>query len=67
MLSQEKIKAYVLSNAARYEGKASTQSVMGQILQDKPELKSDIKKLIKEIQTVINKVNSVSIVFIIQA
>jgi glutamyl-tRNA synthetase len=52
---------YALKNASEYNGKANFQSVLGKILQEKPELKNNIKDLVKEINEVIKKVNSLSL------
>src|SRR3989344_3192147 len=52
---------YALKNAVDYNGRASFNSVLGKILQEKPELKQDINKLSKEINDVIKKVNSMSL------
>ena len=52
---------YTLENALKYNGKANTGAVIGKILQEKPELKSNIQELSKRIQDIVKKVNSMSI------
>ena len=41
---------YTLQNAIRYNGKANPGAIIGKILKEKPELKSKIKEISKEIQ-----------------
>jgi len=48
---------YALKNAADYNGKANFNSVLGKILQEKPELKNNIKEIAVEINKVIKEVN----------
>ncbi len=52
---------YALQNAIKYEGKANSGAVIGKVLADKPELKSDMKSLGKEISEIIKKVNSMKL------
>ena len=52
---------YALKNAVDYDGKANFNPVLGKTLQEKPELKGNIKELAKEINEVIKKVNSLSL------
>ncbi|MBS3175336.1 glutamate--tRNA ligase [Candidatus Woesearchaeota archaeon] len=52
---------YALQNAVKYNGKANPGALIGKILAEKPELKSDIENLKKRIQEVVNKVNSMSL------
>ena len=52
---------YALKNAVDYNGKVNFNSVLGRVLQEKPELKQNIKDLAKEINEVIKKVNSMSL------
>ena len=49
---------YALKNAVDYNGKANFGSVLGKILNEKPELRQNIKNLSKEINEIIKKVNS---------
>ena len=52
---------YALKNATEYNGKANFQAVLGKIIQEKPELKNNIKELAKEINEIIKKVNSLNL------
>ncbi len=52
---------YALKNAVDYNGKVNFNSVLGKVLQEKPDLKQNIKELAKEINEVIKKVNSLSL------
>ena len=52
---------YALKNAVDYNGKANFNSVLGKILQEKPELKQNIKELALEINKVIKEVNSMKL------
>ena len=52
---------YTLKNAVDYNGKANFNSVLGKILQEKPELKNNIKEIAKEINEIIKKVNSMKL------
>src|SRR3989344_5169445 len=52
---------YALKNAADYNGKANFNSVLGKILQEKPELKNNIKEIAVEINKVIKEVNSMKL------
>ena len=52
---------YALKNAVDYNGKANFQAVLGKILSEKPELKQDIKNIVKEINDIIKKVNSMKL------
>ncbi len=49
---------HCLMNAVQHEGKANLQAVLSKILGEKPELKSDIKSVITEIQKILKEVNS---------
>ncbi|MEK6907249.1 MAG: glutamate--tRNA ligase [Nanoarchaeota archaeon] len=52
---------YALKNAFDYNGKANFQAVLGKILNEKPELRQNIKEIAKEINDVIKKVNLMSL------
>ncbi len=52
---------YALHNAFKYNGKANPGALIGKILGEKPELKSNLDSLRKEIQEVVNQVNSMSV------
>ena len=49
---------YALQNAVRYNGKAEVSAVIGKVMQEKPELKKEIKNIAKEISEIVKKANS---------
>jgi len=53
---------YALKNAVSYNGKANTSAVLGKILSEKPELRSKIKELGKEISGIVANVNFMSLI-----
>lgn len=59
--NKDLILKYSLKNALDYGGKANFGSVIGKILNEKPELKQNIKELSKEINDVIKIVNLMSL------
>ena len=63
ILSMEKelILKYTLQNAIRYDGKANPGAIIGKILKEKPELKSKIKDISKEIANTVKEVNKLNI------
>lgn len=52
---------YALQNAVRYNGKADAGALIGKVLGEKPELKSDLDNLKKDIQKAVEQVNSMSL------
>ncbi|MFH1209425.1 MAG: glutamate--tRNA ligase [archaeon] len=56
---EDLVRKYILKNALDY-GKADSKAVIGKILNEKPELKNNIKDLIKKINSEIEKVNKLS-------
>ena len=60
-MDNELILKYALKNASEYKGKANFNSVLGKVLQEKPELKQNIKELAKEVNNIIKKVNSMKL------
>ncbi|MCD6403162.1 MAG: glutamate--tRNA ligase [Candidatus Aenigmarchaeota archaeon] len=58
---REIILKHALINATLHDGKASVKPVLGKVLAEKPELKKDIKSLIKEINEVVAYVNRLSL------
>ena len=58
MTMQDIIKKHALLNAVEYNGKASPQAVMGKVLSEKPELKSDMATLGKEVSKIVKEINS---------
>lgn len=57
----ELIYKYTLQNAIKYGGKANSGAVIGKVLADKPDLKSSMKALSKEVSEIIKKVNSMKL------
>ena len=49
---------YALKNALEFNGQVNSKVVMGLTLRDKPELKTDIPKLLKEIENVVHEIKS---------
>lgn len=58
---KELIYKYALQNAIKYGGKANSGAVIGKVLAERPELKSDMKSFGKEVSEVIKKVNSIKL------
>ena len=58
---KELILKYALQNAVKYEGKASQGAVMGKILGIKPEMKSKVAELAKEISATIKEISRMSL------
>lgn len=56
----EKIKLIALKNAYKYGGTANKGSVIGGLLGDMPELKRDMKRISKQIDVILESVNSMS-------
>jgi glutamyl-tRNA synthetase len=52
---------YALHNAVLHEGKAHEGSVLGKLISEKPELKSDIKEAMKVIKAVVAEVNALGL------
>ena len=52
---------YALENAVKYNGKANINSVAGKIFSENKELGKKAKQMIKEIQKIINEVNSLNL------
>ncbi|MBI4918775.1 glutamate--tRNA ligase, partial [archaeon] len=55
------LRNYALQNAVKHEGKAQIGSVIGKLIQVKPELKSQLKDISKEVQEIVNEVNDLSV------
>jgi len=60
METEEAIRKIALLNAFRHEGKAQTQSVLGKLLADQPQLKTKIKEVASLVNEVVEKVNRLS-------
>ena len=59
--TRELIRKAAILNAIRHDGKAELQAVLGNLLGDSPELRSQAKTLIPLVRDVVNEVNSTSI------
>ncbi|MEM3208504.1 MAG: glutamate--tRNA ligase [Candidatus Micrarchaeaceae archaeon] len=57
--TKEIIRKYAIKNAIEY-GKASTSAVLNKVISVMPELKSDIKTLAKDVESVVREVNLLS-------
>ena len=57
---KELIEKYALQNAVRYNGKANSNAILGKVLQEKPELKTRINELKKEIETSVSEINKLN-------
>lgn len=55
------IRKYVLENAIKHDGKAAIGSIIGKLINEDPSIKNKLKEISKEIQSVINDVNKLSI------
>ena len=58
---EELITKWVLKNAVDYEGTASAKAVVPKVIGEKPELKKDIKSLMKKINEKIKELNKLSV------
>ena len=52
---------HALQNAVKYNGKASIGAVIGKVLQEKPELKSKIGEISKQINVIVNGINKLTV------
>lgn len=59
--TDELIERWALANAIEHEGQASTNAVIGKLVAEKPELKSDIEDLKEKIEGTVGEVNSLSV------
>jgi glutamyl-tRNA synthetase len=58
---EELVKKYALQNAILHNGKADEKSVLGKVIGDKPELKSEIKELMDAIKIVVGRINNLTL------
>ena len=58
---QTLIRKLALQNAVKYDGKANPGAIVGGVIGDFPELKSDMKTLMQEINTIVKDINSKSL------
>lgn len=61
MSERELILKYALQNALKYNGKANPGAIIGKVISENPELKDKIKELSKEINSIVNDVNKLSL------
>lgn len=55
------IKKYALENAAKFNGKANPSAIVGQIIREFPNAKSDMKSVNQQIQFIVQEINSLSL------
>src|SRR3989338_6628212 len=60
MSLEQSIRKYVLQNAVRYNGKASSGAIMGKILGEDPELREKGKEISAKIAQIVREVNKLS-------
>ncbi|MBS3135652.1 glutamate--tRNA ligase [Candidatus Woesearchaeota archaeon] len=60
MSLEQSIRKYVLQNAVRYNGKASSGAIMGKILGEDPELRKKGKEISAKIAQIVREVNKLS-------
>ena len=58
---KENIRKYALENAVRHNGKAVLGSIIGKLINEDPNIKNKLKEISKEIQSIINEVNKLSL------
>ena len=61
MEAKELIRKIALLNALHYEGKTQIQPVLGRLLEERPHLKSNIKKVVSIVAEVVKEVNKLSL------
>ncbi len=61
MSERELILKYTLQNALKYNGKANPGAIIGKVISENPGLKDKIKELSKEINSIVNDVNKLSL------
>ncbi|UCE73438.1 MAG: glutamate--tRNA ligase, partial [Methanomassiliicoccales archaeon] len=57
---EELVRKFALQNAILHEGRADEKAVIGKVIGEKPELKSEIKEVMKVIKTVVADVNKLT-------
>jgi glutamyl-tRNA synthetase len=60
-MNKKELKRYVLDNAISYKGKSNLKAVAGHLIGKHPELKKDMKEFMKELQELVEDVNSKSL------
>ena len=57
---QQEIRKQVIKNAYLHDGKADASSVVGKLISINPEIRKDMKNVMKSIQEYVNEVNSMT-------
>ena len=60
-MKESLILKFALLNAKQHDGKAEIQAVLGKLISEKPNLKSEIKEIIPTIKKIVDKVNTWSV------
>ena len=55
---EDKIKAYVLANAVKHEGKANEKAIIGKLMATYPELRENISDVQSKVEELVTEVNS---------
>ncbi len=58
---EQSIEKYVLDNAVKYNGKANPGAVIGHVIAEHPEVKSDMKMLAQQVNNVVKAINRLSL------
>ena len=58
---ERKIRNYALQNAVKFKGKANPGAIIGKIIAEHPELKSEIAAISKQIAQIVKEINKLSI------
>lgn len=58
---EEIMRKYALQNAVKFKGRANLGTVVGKVLQEKPELKADAPRIKAEAAKIVEKVNNMSL------
>jgi len=62
MMLESLVRKYALLNAILHNGKADEGSVIGKVIAAKPELKSEIKEVMRVIKSVVAEVNALTLI-----
>jgi glutamyl-tRNA synthetase len=60
-MEEKTILKFAILNAIQHGGKAEVQAVLGKLISEKPEIKTEIKEAISKIKKIVNEVNTLSI------
>ncbi|MFW9934318.1 MAG: glutamate--tRNA ligase [Candidatus Thorarchaeota archaeon] len=58
---QDLIRKYSLANAIKFEGKADAKAVIGKLLAERPDLRSQAREIIEKVNHIVNTINQMSI------